>query len=81
MPVAFLELVKQTAEVDVAGENSETELRVFVALWKEGVRVEAASLFQSNCQFRNCKVEGREGSVVKTGHSKYLKLCDLASFF
>lgn len=80
MPVAFLGLVKQT-EVDVAGEDSEAELSVFVTLWKGGVRVEAASLFQSNCQFRNCKVEGREGSIAKTGHSKYLKLYDLASFF
>lgn len=45
MPVGFLELVKQTAKVDIAGENSEAELRVFITLWKDSVRVEAASFF------------------------------------
>lgn len=44
MPVAFLELVKQTAKVDVV-EKTEAELRVFVALWKGSVRAEAASFF------------------------------------
>lgn len=45
MPVTFLELVKQASKVDVAGENTEAELRLFVTLWKDSVRVEAASFF------------------------------------
>lgn len=46
--VAFPELVKQAAKVEVAGENSEAEFRVFVANWKDSMRVQAALFFQSN---------------------------------
>lgn len=47
--MVFLELVKQAAEVEFAGEDSKAEFRVLVVNQKHSVRVKAALFFQSSC--------------------------------